>query len=117
MTMPRRQRRSAAKQSRAEGIEQEPILVPMRWVGTDDLPILMANQIFIRYMEGQIILTFGQATPPYELQISKDTIAQLQREGAPCRAVARVSVAPIKFSGMVRALNEIQSRLKEMTEQ
>ncbi|MFH1140822.1 MAG: hypothetical protein V1724_03940, partial [Chloroflexota bacterium] len=85
--------------------------------GTDDLPILMANQIFIRYQDGQAILTFGQAISPYELQISEETIEQLRREGTPCRVVARVSVAPIKFVGMVRALNEIQGRLKELTEQ
>ena len=117
MTTPRRQRKSAARQSRAESAKQEPIQVPMRWVGTDDLTILMANQVFVRFQDGQVVLTFGQAMPPYELEISKETIEDLRREGTPCRAVAQVSLSPIKFTGFVRALNEIQGRLKKLTEE
>ncbi len=117
MTTPRRQRRSATGQSRAKGVEQEPIRILLRWEGIDDVPILMANQIFVRYQEGQVILTFGQALPPYELQIREETMARLQREGAPCRAVAQVAIAPVKLKGVIRVLNEIQGRINGLADQ
>jgi hypothetical protein len=97
--------------------QEEWVQVPMHWVGADEVPIMMANQIFVRYTEGQVLIAFGQAVGPYEVQVSKDTQARLKREGIPARTVAQVSVSPVRFGQMLRALNDLHGRIPGIIEQ
>ena len=113
MTEPIRRRSRRTRISSAEAAHEEPVQVPINWQGLDEQPVLMANQIFIRYIDGQVVLTFGQAVGPYSLRHSKEEVNRLQGEGVPVRAVARVSATPIPFRRMLAALNQIGGQLDE----
>lgn len=117
MTTPRRQRRARTEGGGQPAItEAQSIRVPLRWVGADEVPIMMANQIFVRYSDGQIVIAFGQGIGPYELPISKDTEARLKREGIPVRTVAQVSVTPVRLGQMLQALNDLHGRIPGIIE-
>jgi hypothetical protein len=40
------------------------VQVEGRWVGLDDLPTILVNQMLGQAHEGEIVLTFGYVSPP-----------------------------------------------------
>lgn len=113
--MPRRGRRLAVSQDkqakstiRTEKPEQ--MRFRLHWEGVEALPVLWANQIFVRLEdEEQVLITFGQATLPHEVQLSPDSIQRLKTAGLPVRAVARLAVTPRRLEEMMAHLNTIRA--------
>ena len=81
-------------------------VIPIRWEEPTDLTILYANHFWVRLQDGQFLMTFGQAELPMA-EFSDERVAQLQRDGLSVKAVARLSVPPIKLEQIIDALARI----------
>lgn len=61
--------------------QPEPIEIPIIWVGVEDAQILFANQYLGQVEQQEIVLTFGQITPPVLLGSPEQQAQQVQRLG------------------------------------
>jgi hypothetical protein len=86
----------------------ERIAVRIAWVGVDDVPIAFVNQVIGQIDDrGEVIITFGQATPPVLI----GTPEEQQQEAAavpfvPVRPVARLSMSRTRLQELVGVLNQ-----------
>ena len=87
-------------------MEQQPIAVPIRFTGAEEVPIQHANHVFVTHTEDEFFLTFAQAHPPYLLEMSAEEVEQLRKSGLPARVVARLAVSPIKMKEIVDVLSQ-----------
>jgi hypothetical protein len=91
-----------------EPSEQVPFEVQVegRWVGLDDLPAVLVNQMIGQVHEGEIVLTFGYVSPPPVIGAERMAEWARQTEFVPVRPIARVAVSPEKLREIARVLNE-----------
>ena len=99
--------RHGSEEERQPDAEAQGILLPVRWEVPRDTSILFANQIFVRLQDDFVILTFGQAELPYEIQITEETRTLLQEKGLPIQVVARLATTPQKLGEMAEQMNRI----------
>lgn len=70
--------------------------------GGENVPIVFANNLFVRHEEDMFIITFAQAHGPY---IVKPTMEQLKQVGkVPSQVVARIAVSPLRMKEFLNAL-------------
>ncbi|MDP2951968.1 MAG: hypothetical protein Q8O76_01460 [Chloroflexota bacterium] len=81
--------------------EEEAIILPVVYVGTEDSPILFANNFVIQHTQKEFILTVGQIQPPILLGSP-----EIRREQA-----KRLSYVPVK---VVTRLGFTRQRLVEL---
>jgi hypothetical protein len=71
--------------------------------GSEDVPIVFANNIFVRHEEDMFLITFAQAHGPY---IANPTPEQLKKIGkVPSQIVARIAVSPTRMKEFLNVLN------------
>lgn len=87
---------------------EQSIQVRAHWTDAETKDIVFANQIFVRYTGSAYLITFGQTHGPYELKASRE---QLQSEGVPVHAVARIAVTPDNLKQFMVALQDIYERM------
>ena len=115
--MPRKTRKPAELEGE-QPLQAEAITVSGHWEAFEQVPIVFANHIFVRLIDGQFLVTFGHTELPYELgPLSKETVQKLKTEGVPIRAVARLAIAPEKMAEMIRALSEIHDSWRKTQEE
>ena len=108
MTTPaRRRRRKAAENNYA----------PVRWDEDPNIPILFANQVFVRLQEDYILVTFGQAELPKELELTPETRTLLRAEGIHAKVVARLAVTPRKLAQIIEHLTTVHNRWLEIQQE
>ncbi len=80
-----------------DGLAEEPpnlerVNLNLAWVGVEDVPIVFVNQILGQVDDkGEVIISFGQATPPILLGSPED----LRRQAA---AIPFIQVKPVAGS-------------------
>ena len=90
----------------------EGVMLEVEFIGSEDVPIVFANNVFVRHEEDIFIITFAQAHGPY---IDKPTTEQLKKIGkVPSRVVARVAVSPVKMKEFLDVLNGNFESFKKM---
>ncbi len=94
--------------------QEEAIVVPVVWVGGDDLPTLTVNQFLVQVDGDEIYLTIGTMTPPALIgDTPEDLQAQALKIGyVPIRTVAKLSLSPRRL----RELRGLLERGIEMNE-
>ena len=92
--------------------------VPVAWVGVEDVPLLFANQVLAQLDDvGEILLTFGQATPPLLLGDDEEKQAQLSNIGfVPVKPVARVAFSRPRLEQLIQLLNETLDNHRKQAE-
>jgi hypothetical protein len=95
--------------------ESEEIPVPIVWVGAEEMPILVANQMAIQHPgPDEFVLTFGQLTPPLILGSPEQRQEQLKRVTfASVQPVARVGFNRRRLQELIRILQENLARHDE----
>lgn len=88
--------------------EQPEILqVPIIWVGVEDTQILFANQYLGQINEGEVILTFGQLSPPVLLGPEEQQRQQADRLGyVPVKTVARFGFTRRRLGELITVLQQ-----------
>jgi hypothetical protein len=86
----------------------EGLMIRLRWEGVENVPILLANQVIGQVgQQGEVILAFGQASPPILIGD-----AEQQREQAreipfvPVKPVVRLGFTRAGLDDVIRILNE-----------
>lgn len=75
----------------------EGIPFPIAWEGVDDLPVLFVNQVLGQVgQQTEVILTFGQLTPP---AILGETQAEREQQ---IRDVTRLPIKPVARFALTR---------------
>ncbi len=89
----------------------EPVSVRMAWIGTEELPVLFANQFLFQVgPPGEVFITVGQVVPPAVIGSPQEQQQQLQ-------ALPFVPVKPVVRLGMSRArLRELITSLGQLAE-
>ncbi len=90
--------------------EQHPevLSLPLVWVGVDEVPIVMANQVLGQIAgEDEVVLAFGQVTPPPFLGTPEQRIEQAKQiQYVAVRVVARLSLTHTRLQELVRVLQQ-----------
>jgi hypothetical protein len=98
--------------------EDQPERVEIRavWVGVEDLPIVFVNQSIGQVDDrGDIILTFGQATPPIILGTPEQQRQQLQDVPfIQVRPVSRLTLSRPRAEEVVRMLQQTLENQQRM---
>ncbi|MFD7901039.1 hypothetical protein ACFV4G_02235 [Kitasatospora sp. NPDC059747] len=92
----------------SDGESSEQIAVPLVWVGVDDLPVPVANQVMAQMDQDQIFLTFGVATPPIILGQDADQMRESVRQidYVPVRPLSRFAVSRRHLSQLIQVLEQ-----------
>ena len=92
-----------SKKNRQAIPKEEGLILEVEFEGSENVPIVFANNMFVRHEEDMFIITFAQAHGPY---IVKPTVEQLKEIGkVPTQVVARIAVSPIRMKEFLNVLN------------
>jgi hypothetical protein len=98
---------------------QTGVNVPVLWDGVEDVPLTLANQVLAQVgHQGEVILTFGQITPP--ILVGKPEQQAAQAEEIPfvaVKPVARVALTKAGLDDLVRVLQATQKNHERVQEQ
>jgi hypothetical protein len=83
-----------------------PVQMEGRWVGVDDLPAILVNQMLGQVHEGEIVLTFGYVSPPAIVGAERLTEWARQTEFVEIKPVARIALTPQKLRDIATVLND-----------
>ena len=83
-----------------------------RWLKTSDVPILFANQLWVQFVEGDFLLTFGHNELPYE-RMTEQLQQQIEREGVDIQTVCRLAVSGEKLGAMIQVLSGLYERFTQ----
>ena len=108
-----RQRTNPLKSAGDKEAAEEGLRVPLHWTGADEVPILMANHLFVRFIDGQFLVSIGQTHGPYELSETPEAQEKLAREGIDIRTIVRFSLSPEKMRDFAKALHAIFGRFEQ----
>jgi hypothetical protein len=87
--------------------EPEQLQIPVLWVGLDELPVMMANQLISQVGGDEITLAFGMITPPVLLGSPEEQHAQAGRIGyIPVRPVARLGFTRQRLGEFIKVLSD-----------
>lgn len=86
--------------------KEKELRVEIRWDKPYEVPIQQANCFFVVHTDDEFFITFGQAHPPYSLQLTKEEVEELKATGLPVRVVARLMLSPIKMKEFIDILND-----------
>jgi hypothetical protein len=87
--------------------QPEAVEIPIIWVGVEDAQILFANQFLGQVEEQEVVLTFGQITPPVLLGPPERRRQQVERLGyIPVKTVARFGMTRARLEELIGVLQE-----------
>jgi len=93
--------------------------VPVLWDGIEDVPLAFANQVLGQVgPQGEVILTFGQVTPP--ILVGKPEQQAAQAEEIPfvaVKTVARLALTKASLDDFIRVLRATQKNHERAQEQ
>jgi hypothetical protein len=79
--------------------------IPIIWVGVEDTEILFANQFLGQWNQQEVVLTFGQLTPPVLLGTPEQRAQQVERLGyIPVKTVARFGLTRERLEELIGVL-------------
>lgn len=83
--------------------------VPLTWVGTEEIPVVFVNQMLGQVDDrGDILLSFGQATPPALIGTAQEQAAQAQRLAyVPVKPIARFTMSRSRVVDLVNVLQQL----------
>ncbi|MCX5973322.1 MAG: DUF3467 domain-containing protein [Coprothermobacterota bacterium] len=76
--------------------------VPLKFVETDDLKTIYANNLIVNYGHGEFYLTFCEVVPPFLMEGDAQALEQIEHVEA--KMVARIAVPAARMKGFVEAL-------------
>lgn len=96
-----------------------PRQLPVTWVGAEELPVVFVNQILAQVDDrADVILSFGQVTPPATVGTPEEQAAQLDRMAyLPVKPIARFTMSRARVFELVQVLTqllEIQARSRQL---
>src|SRR5438552_969384 len=85
------------------------VTVPVTWVGTEEIPVVFVNQMLGQVDDrGDVILSFGQATPPALIGTPEEQAAQVQRLAyVPVKPIARFTMSRSRVVDLISVLNQL----------
>ena len=86
-----------------------PVTVQLTWVGTEEVPVVFVNQMMGQLDDrADIILSFGQMTPPALIGTPEQMAAQAHRLAyVPVKPVARFSMSRSRVVDLINVLNQV----------
>jgi hypothetical protein len=79
--------------------------IPLSWVGTEEVPIVFANQFVIQFQPDEFVLSVGQVTPPPLVGTPEQVAEQAsQITFIPVRTVARIGFNRSRLRELIAAL-------------
>lgn len=72
--------------------DEDTVEIPIVFVGTEDVSVVLANQFVVQHQRNEFILTLGQVTPPILLGNDEERFEQAKKVAyIPVKVVARVT--------------------------
>jgi hypothetical protein len=94
--------------------DEEPIQVPIVFIGADEIPVHYANQFVVQHEQNEFFLTVGTVTPPILLGSEEERLRQAsQLSYIPIRVVARIAMTRDRLTELIGVL---QANLKTFDE-
>ena len=91
------------EKAKDEILSEKGFKLQVEFEGGENVPIVFANNLFVRHEEDMFVITFAQAHGPY---IVKPTMEQLKQIGKiPSQVVARIAVSPIRMKEFLNVLS------------
>ena len=86
---------------------QEPVQVPVVFIGAEDTPLLYANQFVIAHLGQEFILSIGQVAPPLLLGTPEQQHEQAkQLSFVPIKTVARFAMTRERLDQLIKLLQD-----------
>ncbi len=87
--------------------DEDTVEIPIVFVGTEDVPVVLANQFVVQHQRNEFILTLGQVTPPILLGSDEERFEQAKKVAyIPVKVVARVSFTRDRLVELIGALKK-----------
>jgi len=87
--------------------EEQGRLVPVIWVGLDEVPIMFANQFVIQGGGGELLLTIGQLAPPMLLGTEDERRQQAEAISyVPIKPLCRISLTADRLGELIDVLSQ-----------
>lgn len=84
---------------------EEPISIPLVWIGTEDTPVVMANTFVVQHEQDEFVLTAGQYTPPLLLGSPEERLEQARKMAyVPVKVVARMGFTRQRLVELIEVL-------------
>lgn len=102
----------------AEEVRQEAQL-PIAWIGSEELPVTLVNQFLGQVgTQDEVILIFGQITPPILLGTPEQQQEQAKEiPFVPVKPVARLGLTKAGLDQLVEVLQQTQSNYDQAQRQ
>lgn len=91
------------KKANDEIRREESVTLEVEFEGSENVPIVFANNLFIRHEEDMFIITFAQAHGPYIVNPTPEQLKQIGK--IPSQVVARIAVSPVKMKDFLNVLS------------
>jgi hypothetical protein len=86
---------------------QKSTSIQVRFEGGEDIPILFANNMFVRSSSDGFLVSFAQSHGPY---IVDQTPEDLQREGVSAKIIARLLIPPSRMREFAEIFNNVSQQ-------
>lgn len=95
------------------------IQIPVLWSGAEDVPLVLVNQVLGQVgQQGEVILTFGQITPPLLMGTPEQQAEQVSEiPFVSVKPVARLALTKAGLDDLVRVLQETQKNYERAQRQ
>ena len=100
------------KKANDEIRREEGVTLEVKFEGSENVPIVFANNLFIRHEEDIFIITFAQAHGPYIVNPTPEQLKQIGK--IPSQVVARIAVSPVKMKEFLDVMSDIYERFMKM---
>lgn len=78
----------------------------VKFLDSDDLPILYATNMILHAEEHSMVLALAQVFGPYESPLKPETIKKLKAEGIEGKIVAKIAIPMDRFGEMLQVFEE-----------
>lgn len=102
-----------AEQPRPEPSQATSIQIQPHWSGVQGVRGVLANQLAAQVVQGNVILTFGQAMPPLVSGTPEEAAALVQEEGVKIEPLARFVIPFEVFHLIVASMLQTQDQVKQ----
>ena len=87
--------------------DQNPIALPLVFVGAEDVPILYANVFVAQFQQDELLLTVGQVAPPILLGDEGERREQAERLSyVPVKVMARLALTRDRMAELLGVIQD-----------